>query len=276
MSEGQSENLVYQYVITLPSSSTTSSPSSPETTLSSPKVSYCYVSYKQSSHLSSRKKSAKNLAPGHSQQQQQAFVLISSYPIPYLAYRVLNVLESAHATQVARLAPPSSSSPLSDEIYLEELLKLFTRACDQVTGSWPSLALSRGEDGKYGLDVMLPFFEQNLFYKIVVPSTISGIDLNSIDTPSALAGVPVQAELSHTLLSLGSSLLFSGKSNLISTFGPYGFIPHLWTIWELLVQGADFIVCGKDPQSVCEVNSSLTANLFHDNRSIDYLLFRLS
>jgi hypothetical protein len=227
-----------------------------DATLSSQKVSYCYISYKQISHLASSKKIPKkspNLSPEKS--QHQAFVLISSYPIPYLAYRVLNVLESAHATRMARLgAASSSSSPrLSDEIYLDELLKLFNRAYDQVA-SWPSLALSCGEeDGNFGLDVMLPFFEQNLFHKIMIPSTISGINLNSIDTSSALAGVPLQAELSHALLSLGSSLLFSGKSNLISIFGPCGFIPHLWTIWELLVQGADFIVCGKDPQSVCEV-----------------------
>jgi hypothetical protein len=257
LSSTQNENIVYQYVITLPCREQSSFPSGApvvDSTFSSQKLSYCYISYKQISNLSSSKNSRKNSS------QQQAFILISSYPIPYLAYRVLNVIESAHATRMARLE--SKSSPrLSDEIYLDELLKLFTRAYSQVA-SWPSFALSRREDGTFGLDVMLPFFEQNLFYKISIPSTVSGIDLNDMDAPSSSAGVPLQAELSHNLLSLGSSLLFSGKSNLISIFGPCGFIPHLWTIWELLVQGADFIVCGKDPQSVCEVRTSFNLVYF--------------
>lgn len=71
--------------------------------------------------------------------------------------------------------------------------------------------------------------------------------------PTEAGGIPIENELSLAKISLGSSILFSGKLNFISVFAPYGLIPHLWTIWELLVQGADFIVCGKDPQNVSEV-----------------------
>lgn len=77
--------------------------------------------------------------------------------------------------------------------------------------------------------------------------------------PTETGGISLENDLTLSKISLGSSILFSGKLNFISIFGPYGLIPHLWTIWELLVQGADFIVCGKDPQNVSEVVLALSS-----------------
>ncbi len=127
-----------------------------------------------------------------------------------------------------------------------EIRRVFTMAYEEIKNSWPPLSISVDAPR---LDMALPLFGQTIQYKISIPPSINGIDLNSMTAV---------ASLNLTRMTLGSALLFSGNSNLISTLAPYGLIPHLWTIWELLVQGADFVVCGKDPQNVAEVGSILS------------------
>jgi hypothetical protein len=145
-------NIASQFLITLPNSSDSKN-----------RVSYCFISYKQIHPNPSKKK--RNQSPSQQQPQEmtediqyQAFVLISPYPIPYLAFRVLSIIESAYVTVVARLT--SRTSPHSTGDPLNELIRLFSSAYDQITQTWPSLALSYGDDGTFGLDVMFPFFEQ--------------------------------------------------------------------------------------------------------------------
>jgi hypothetical protein len=40
----------------------------------------------------------------------------------------------------------------------------------------------------------------------------------------------------------GSSLGVVGESNLVAVFEPLGLVPHLWTIWELVVTGQDIVI----------------------------------
>lgn len=54
-------------------------------------------------------------------------------------------------------------------------------------------------------------------------------------------------------MSLGAAVTFSNGSNLIAQFGPHGLIPHLWAIWEFLLQGSDVVVIGPTPDAVSQV-----------------------
>lgn len=115
---------------------------------------YCYISFKQLTNIPKTKTASKN-----PETVQQAFILISHYPIPYLAYRVLSILESTHMTKMVRLESRSSHTPASPQLHHSELLNLFVQAFQQNV-SWPSLNFSQLTDGNFGIDVMLPFFEQ--------------------------------------------------------------------------------------------------------------------
>lgn len=103
--------------------------------------------------------------------QQQAYVMISHLPIPSIAYRVLNILESAHMNNLSQFESKSSSSNFNltnsenseNEKSINEIFRLFSMAFDKINRSWPSLDISRGIDGSYGLDVVLPFFSQVFF-----------------------------------------------------------------------------------------------------------------
>lgn len=54
-------------------------------------------------------------------------------------------------------------------------------------------------------------------------------------------------------MSLGAAVTFSNGSNIISQFGPYGLIPHLWAIWESIIQGNDVVVVGPTPDAAAQV-----------------------
>jgi hypothetical protein len=60
-------------------------------------------------------------------------------------------------------------------------------------------------------------------------------------------------------MSLGSSVTYSSGTNLISQFGPYGLLPHLWVLWELLVQGKNIVVLSHFADACSEMVMALSS-----------------
>lgn len=54
-------------------------------------------------------------------------------------------------------------------------------------------------------------------------------------------------------MSLGAAVTFSNGSNLVAQFGPYGLLPHLWALWECMLQGCDIVVIGPTPDAAAQV-----------------------
>jgi hypothetical protein len=157
----------------------------------------------------------------------------------------------------------------SDGVVAEELSeeaalnKTFEVAMDQIRSSWTDLDLA--DDGaKWRCNLSLPLFGEvceflfsthvcmsacdsmcvQIFqFGVAVPSTVSGGD----------AGPP---SVDFASLSLGAAATFTNGMNIISQFGTTGLLPHLWTLWELLVQGKDILVLGSSPDAAAEVTNN--------------------
>ncbi len=68
------------------------------------------------------------------------------------------------------------------------------------------------------------------------------------------SGSNLYPDVAFGAMSLGAAVTFSNGSNLISQFGPYGLIPHLWALWELLIQGNDIVVVAPTPDAASQVS----------------------
>ena len=79
-------------------------------------------------------------------------------------------------------------------------------------------------------------------FKVAIPSIV----------PGRGAG---PSRIDFASISLGAAATFTNGTNIISLFGSVGMLPHLWTLWELLVQGKDVLVLASSPETCAEVRA---------------------
>jgi hypothetical protein len=231
---------------------------------------YCYVSYKLAVSVSSTRESFSNNNLRSTSAQHRSLVLVSRYPIPNLAYHVLSNIEST----LYHVLHPDPKLTKTDAT--QDISKAFDVSLEQIHQNWAPLVLSRGDSEEmstagHGLSwyagMALPFFGdvsrslnlslsltdslgplQILQFTLSIPRCIGGVTISHEPT-----GINVFPDVDFMNMSLGAAVTFSNGSNIIAQFGPYGLIPHLWALWEFLLQGCDVVVVGPTADAASQV-----------------------
>lgn len=257
----------YNFCFLIPNDSTESAPSTPlpnqekDLTISNKekdsKFYFCFVSYKQTVAINSMRESFANPSSSRSTSvQQRSLVLISKLPIPNLAYSVLSTIETT-LYHVLHPEPGKKGKTGSTQ----DITKAFEVSLEQIQQNWAPLVLSRGDSeennaaGGQGqgmswfATLALPFFGDILQFTVSIPRCIGGVTITH----------ETYSDVSFESMSLGAAVTFSNGSNLISQFGPYGLVSHLWALWELLIQGNDIIVVAPTPDAASQLVIALSS-----------------
>jgi len=187
----------------------------------------------------------------------QSLVMISEVPIPYLAYRFLTNLEEAlfHILSISSAMKQEKESTeeqdqsqlnadSTDRSVVKEEVNRALQVGVNMISSWPPVELS--EEAPI-LNLALPLLGEVVQFSINLPAII----------PRHLCSIPDPFQFSK--MSLGSSVTYSSGTNLISQFGPYGLLPHLWVLWELLVQGKNIVVLSHFADACSEMVIALSS-----------------
>lgn len=110
--------------------------------------------------------------------------------------------------------------------------------------SWPAVELTETTPS---LNLALPLLGEIVQFSVNLPCIL----------PRSLCSIPDPFRFSK--MSLGSSVTYSSGTNLISQFGPYGLLPHLWVLWELLVQGKNIVVLSHFADACSEMVMALSS-----------------
>jgi len=177
----------------------------------------CYVSYRQRSSVSVTDKSA-NL-------NRQSLVLVSKWPYPQLAFRVLSKLDEALFWQVGATGSAGGAAGSDDaECSVQALLM----AGFGQFHMWPRPARNFG--------FSLPFLGEMLQYS--TPQDMYARDGINLNLGSAFDGV-----------------------NLVSMFGPLGILQHIWVLWEMVITGRNIVILATSPTQCSEVTIALASLL---------------
>lgn len=218
---------------------------------------------------------------------RQAIVLISKWPYPQLAYRLLEKLDEALYFHAASAKENNKERAHSDESVesvsrTSEGWKEFdikspgsvgnTSNSPATTptniGTPASIAFATippsGENNGNNADAIYDLTEAVV--KAVFTIAIGQIDLWPVPAPGIIVylsffgemlhhTMPSTAEIFNTYTAGGNISFHIGLNgiNLVSLFGPLGLIQHLWTIWEILVTGQDLVVIAPTPSQASEI-----------------------
>lgn len=186
--------------------------------------------------------------------------------MPYLAYRFLTNLEEAlfHILSIASAMQQEKESTQQQQLLNEGQTQSTTGSGDAVTdrttvkeevhralqvginmiSSWPAVDLTEATPS---LNLALPLLGEIVQFSISLPCIV----------PRSLCSIPDPFRFSK--MSLGASVTYSSGTNLISQFGPYGLLPHLWVLWELLVQGKNIVVLSHFADACSEMVMALSS-----------------
>lgn len=203
----------------------------------------CYVLYRQQL-LTVVDSSGKPLKGRKPELMRQAIVLVTKWPFPQLAFRLLSKLEEAFFWQIGRIdmgdgtlliddSRDNSKVQSSTEITNESAKNVLMVGFGQ-TAMWPV--------AKPGQRLYLHFLGEMLQYNVS----------------------------SDALSTYGANLSFNSvftSINLVSLLGPYGLVQHLWILWELIIMGQDIVVFSSSPTQCSEVVLAL-ASLTHPMNNV--------
>ena len=225
----------------------------------------CFVSFKQSRDYRTLR--------GFS---QKSMILVCKHPFTSLAYKILSTLVNVvntlpeHDCHVS-IDSNKTSSMLQQSLESapsDELLSTIEVAMRQLQ-EWPAPAQDH--------DIELPFFGDLL--KFSVPILSSYVDMG-VETDLSLifpATTTTEGDLSGNLDDMRfncSSIYSNNKSgtyglgggagmfaddNLIELFKPLGLLPHLWTLWELVVTGKNIVVWSPSADQCSRVVTALVS-----------------
>lgn len=170
--------------------------------------------------------------------------------MPYLAYRFLTNLEEALfqilsiSSAMKQEKESSESSSSQDRSAVKEEVHRALQVGINMISSWPAIELSESTPA---LNLALPLLGEIVQFSVSLPCIV----------PRSLCSIPEPFRFSH--MSLGSSVTYTSGTNLISQFGPYGLLPHLWVLWELLVQGKNIVVLSHFADACSEMVMALSS-----------------
>lgn len=187
----------------------------------------CFVSFTQSRDASYKR--------GFS---QRSLVLICKHTYSILAYSLLHQLNLV----LDGLQKPSLSS--SDE-YNSNIISAIEVAYQHFLG-WPH--------PRAGERLYLPFYGEIVIFD--VPSLMTYVDCG-INSENNQQGVDV--EKNHINTGLGSGAGIFGDEDIVGLFKSLGLLPHLWTLWELVITGKDILVWAPSADLCSRLVSALVS-----------------
>mmetsp|Transcript_2872 Transcript_2872/g.4372 ORF Transcript_2872/g.4372 Transcript_2872/m.4372 type:complete len:903 (-) Transcript_2872:40-2748(-) len=199
----------------------------------------CFVSFSQSRDASTKRGFF-----------QRSIVLVCKHPFAALAYRILDRLTGVveHLPQKSVVCNSGDSNglrpPVSIELYDSNLYASIEVAYEHFL-SWP---YPTG-----GEHLELPFYGDIISF--IVPSLMTYVDYG-IEPPSRARDPSISNRVDDGLG--GGSGLF-GDENLLSLLKPLGLLPHVWTLWELVVTGRDILVWAPSAELSSRVVTALVS-----------------
>ena len=220
----------------------------------------CFVSFTQTRDATTRR--------GFS---QRSIVLVCKHPFSTLAFKILRRL-----SVVIDNLPPKSSSPLTNtssvtrEQY-EANVSVVVEVSFEHFLSWPHPTA--------GTELQLPFYGD--VFDFTVPPLMTYVDtgVEPEDTDKYMdtsadkeeshygSGIPRALSVSVSRGSgaarqedgLGGGAGLFADDNLVALLRPLGLLPHLWTLWELVVTGRDILVWAPSPELASRVVTALVS-----------------
>lgn len=138
----------------------------------------------------------------------------------------------------------AGGSKSSDRAAVKEEVHRALQVGVNMISSWPAVELTEATPA---LNLALPLLGEIVQFSISLPCIL----------PRSLTSIPDPFLFSK--MSLGASVTYSSGTNLISQFGPYGLLPHLWVFWELLVQGKNIVVLSHFADACSEMVMALSS-----------------
>jgi hypothetical protein len=207
---------------------------------------------------------------------QRSIVLVCKHPFSSLAYNVLRrlcvVVDGLPQKSIA--GAERTAATVTKEQY-DNNINVVIEVCFEHFLSWPH------PNG--GEHMQLPFYGDIINF--TVPSLMTYVDSgietekenrseleNKLspnreshspsrpDIPSELAsGVASGSKTSRLDDGLGGGGGLFGDDNIVALMRPLGLLPHLWTLWELVVTGKDILVWAPSPELCSRVVAALVS-----------------
>jgi hypothetical protein len=199
---------------------------------------------------------------------RQAIILISKWPFPSLAYRLLEKVDEALSFEGSQQSEMNSAnrdrsesmeSVQTTEGGWKEIIETSTPPRSTVSaantpGSETTdrssvVAALSNPDGS--LSSLSSYDVSETIVKSVFSVAVSQIELWPVPAPGIIVYLSFFGEMLHYMMpsdiltTYGANLSFHHAltdANLISLFGPLGLVQHIWTLWELLVTGSDWLL----------------------------------
>lgn len=222
----------------------------------------CFVSFKQCRDY--------RAARGFS---QSSLVLVCRHPFATLAFKILKVLAAVIDT-----LPPHSilggqdNGPETAASASSCPLQCTLETAMSHAQAWPQPVQDSSLE--------LPFFGEMLSFS--VPTLSSYLDMGVETDPGALqmqttrsSAASCDASCSEPQGERSASTIYSNNKsstyglgggsgmfaddNLVELFKPLGLLPHLWTLWELVVTGSSIVVWSPSPDLCSRVVAALVS-----------------
>eukprot|EP01038_Epipyxis_sp_PR26KG_P007180 gene7180-9790_t len=187
---------------------------------------------------------------------RQAIVLVSKWPFSQLAFRILAKLDEAFFWQEGSNSAVSSRNSDTCIEISDHWKELGSADCEivETASSTSKHAVSAtittaniGLSNDAARDVLMVAFGQMALWPLAVPGSYAYMHF---------LGEMLQYNVaSDVLTTFGANLSFNNtfnSFNLVSLFGPLGFLQHIWILWELMVTGQDIVVISPSPTQCSE------------------------
>lgn len=199
---------------------------------------------------------------------RQAIVVVSKWPFPQLAFRLLSKLDDGLVwNSDASVNSSLGSASVSGWKEFNDDGRASERSSDDGLSEKPSLSIAPGSTLVGGVDlnavnsVFMTGFAQIAVWPRPKPGTQMYLHF---------LGELLQYSVAHDVIATyGANLSLAtafSSMNLVTMLGPLGLLQHVWVLWELLVTGQDIVVMAATPTQCAEVVlllASLTLPLAH-------------
>jgi hypothetical protein len=190
----------------------------------------CFISFTQSRDSSYKR--------GFS---QRSLVLVCKHTFSILSYSVLYQL--GLVLDGLQKPAPTPSSPSSDE-NIDSAIEV---AYQHFLG-WPY--------PQAGQQLLLPFYGEIVIFQ--VPSLMTYVDCG-VDTSPNNSSDGLMVDKNHIHTGLGGGAGVFGDEDLVGLLKSLGLLPHLWTLWELVMTGKDILIWAPSADLCSRLVSALVS-----------------
>eukprot|EP00981_Chlorochromonas_danica_P003816 scaffold725_cov162-Ochromonas_danica.AAC.2 len=211
---------------------------------------FCHYQYFDSNTpLNNQLASGKSSISLQASSCQQAMVIVSRWPFPQLAFRLLEQLDEALLWQAREMHHSSDDESENSEIR-ELPSDLYSITINPDDEFWSIMKQKKNNSSQLSLgsvgieldndivaNVLSVAHSQSVLWPPAIPGTLAYFHAFG-DTLSHI----VEADIASSFVANMPLTALLSSLNLISVFGPLGLVQHIWSLWEILVTGQDIVV----------------------------------